>query len=271
MMKTKMIVGTIVTLLLAGMLTLAFSPVISTGEPTFVQGVLTTVPLWTWSDATNVGTVTVAIEGENLVVTLETIGSWLMSDTHLYADTTWPGWAFPFPLELFIGHEDLGGVTADTFVVSLASLGVECNDLLYISAHAHVIPSERDAWGQENPLTVGWKKYFSVTIPCEEKPAGKSPGWWKHQFLAFYEGKGGPHVTWADLVAWTEDIDAYYSNGEPSFYGYDLPPVSSLDYDGIGGFTTDDAYRIFKDKSWNHLWTPLANWYNWASGFGPYW
>jgi hypothetical protein len=269
-MKTKMTVVT--TLALLGVLSMAFSSIMSARGATFVQGVLTTVPLWTWSDATNVGTVTVAVEGENLVVTLETTSGWLMSDTHLYADTTWPGWAFPFPLELFIGHEGLGGVATDTFVVSLMGLGVECNDLLYISAHAHVTtdPMERDAWGQENPFIVGWNKYFSVTIPCEEKPAGKSPGWWKHQFLAHIEGKGNPQLSWSTLVDLTAMIDAYYGLPPPPFFGYPLPPVSSLDYDMDGDFDTTDAYLIFTDTAWNHLWTPLANWYNWAYGLGPY-
>jgi hypothetical protein len=231
------------------------------------------VPLWMWSDATNVGTVTVAIEGENLVVTLETTNGWLLFDTHLYADTTWPGWSFPFPLELFIGHEDLGGVAADTFVVSLASLGVECGDLLYLSAHAHVIWESRDqdAWGQEAPSEVGWNKYFSVIIPCVEEPEGKSPGWWKHQFNAHIEGKGRPQLSWDALENLTIMINWYYGLDPPYFFDYPLPLVSSLDYDGDGTFTTDDAYHIFNDRAWNHLWTPLANWFNWAFGLGPWW
>lgn len=269
-MKTKM---TVVTMLfLAGMLTMAFSPVISANGATFVQGVLTTKPLWTWTDAINVGTATISIEGENLVVTLETVGGWLMFDTHLYVDTAWPGWPFPFPLELFIGHEGLGGVTSDTFVVSLTSLGVGCNDVLYISAHAHVItdPAERDAWAQDNPFEIGWKKYFSVIIPCEEKPGGKSPGWWKHQFIAHVEGRGKPHLSWSILYNLTLMINSYYGLPPPPFDSYPLLPVSSFDYDSDGIFTTDDAYNIF-DTNWNHLQTELANWYNWAYGLGPYW
>src|SRR3972149_4416526 len=269
-MKTKMTARKTM-LLLVGMRALAFS-LVTSGNATFVQGTLTTKPLWTYSDAINVGTVTVAIQGENLVVTLATAGGWLMTATHLYVDTTWPGWSFPFPLELFIGHEGLGGVTTDTFVVSLTGLGVECNDLLYISAHARVTEdlTQRDAWGQDNPSIIGWKKYFSVTIPCEERPAGKSPGWWKHQFLAYIEGKGKPQLSWSTLVDLTAMIDGYYGLTPPPLFGYPLPPVSSLDYDGNGVFTTGDAYNIFTHNSWNSLWTPLANWYNWAYGLAPY-
>jgi len=106
--------------------------------------------------------------------------------------------------------------------------------------------------------------------PPPPPPHGESPGYWKHQFLAYIDGKGKPQETWADLVDWTADIDAYYSNAPPDFYGYALPPVSSLDIDSSGTFTTVDAYNIFKDKAWKELWIGLANWYNWAAGLGPY-
>lgn len=110
-----------------------------------------------------------------------------------------------------------------------------------------------------SPVLAHWKK------------PGMSPGWWKHQFNAHFEGKGKPHVSWAQLEAWTARIDSSYSLPPPPFFGYPLPPVSSLDYDGDGMFTTHDAYSIFNDQDWNHMWTPLANWFNWASGRGPYW
>lgn len=143
------------------------------GEPTFAQGLLATVPLYTWPDAINVGTATVTIDGENLVVTFETINGWMMLDTHLYLDpTTPPTWPPPW-VDFPYKHEGLGGVTTDTFVISLSSLGVGCDDILYISTHANLItygpggnPIYRHGWGDENPFD-GWTKYFSVTIPCE--------------------------------------------------------------------------------------------------------
>jgi hypothetical protein len=111
----------------------------------------------------------------------------------------------------------------------------------------------------------------SPTFACRCRKPGRSPGWWKHQFNAYLEDKGKPHVSWSRLETWTESINATWDDGPPSFYGYPLPPVTSLDYNNDGSFTTDDAYGIFNDIDWNHLWTQLANWYNWASGRRPYW
>jgi hypothetical protein len=109
----------------------------------------------------------------------------------------------------------------------------------------------------------------SPALACECRKPGRSPGWWKHQFKAHIEGKGKPHVRWSTLVFWTGKIDARAT--PPWFFGYPLPPVDSLDYDGDGSFTTDDAHGIFNDTNWNHMWTQLANWYNWAADRRPYW
>ena len=110
-----------------------------------------------------------------------------------------------------------------------------------------------------SPVLAHWKK------------PGMSPGWWKHQFNAHFEGKGKPHLSWGLLYNLTIMINWYYGEDPPYFFGYNLPPVSSLDYNGDGIFEMEDAYNIFNDRDWNHMWTPLANWYNWASGRGPYW
>jgi len=100
---------------------------------------------------------------------------------------------------------------------------------------------------------------------------GKSPGYWGHQFLAHYEGKGNPHHTWAELMEWTGDIDDYYGLPPPEFDGYVLPPVSAMDTDGDGVFTTFDAYTIFDNKKdWKAVWIGCANWFNWAAGFAVY-
>jgi len=99
---------------------------------------------------------------------------------------------------------------------------------------------------------------------------GYSPGYWKHQFKAHIDGKGKPHHSWEELELWTADIDAYYGIDPPIFDGYELIPVDMLDYDGDGHFTTDDAYNVFTDVTYNHYRVPLANWYNWASGNPPY-
>jgi hypothetical protein len=140
------------------------------GEPVAAQGVLAVVPLYTWSDAINVGTVTASIVGDNLVVSFDiTFAGWVILDTHLYVGFTAP--SYPPPYALFpYKHEGLGGVTTDSYTISLASLGAGCDDVLYISAHAYVsYPSlfvYRDAWSELDPSN-GWEKYFSVTIPCQ--------------------------------------------------------------------------------------------------------
>jgi hypothetical protein len=123
-------------------------------------------------------------------------------------------------------------------------------------------------------ILVGITFFAVLSTPafaCRCRKPGRSPGWWKHQFQAYYEIKGKPHVTWGQILGWTAEIDDYYGFSPPGFYGYPLPPVSSLDYDSDGDFDTDDAMNIFNDVDWNHLWTQLANWYNWASGRLPYW
>jgi hypothetical protein len=107
--------------------------------------------------------------------------------------------------------------------------------------------------------------FIYETAPPE---SGHSPGYWKHQFNAYFEGKGKAQETWADLELWTGMIDAYYGIDPPYFYGYPLPPVSSFDYDLDGTFEMSDAYEVFNHNAPH--WLGLANWYNWASGSGPY-
>ncbi len=135
------------------------------------QGVLAVVPLYTWISPPSdpVGTVTASIVGDNLIVDFDiTFAGWVMLDTHLYVDFAPP--IYPPPYALFpYKHEGLGGVTTDSYTVSLTDLGAGCNDILYISAHAYVsYPSMsvyRDAWSELDPSN-GWEKYFSITIPC---------------------------------------------------------------------------------------------------------
>ncbi len=137
------------------------------------QGVLAVVPLSTWPDAINVGTVTASIVGDNLIVDFDiTFAGWVIQGTHLLVDFTPP--IYPPPYQLFpYKHEVLANVTTDSYTISLASLGAGCNDVLYISAHANVwYPPPpnvyRDAWSELNPMPwpAPWQKYFSITIPC---------------------------------------------------------------------------------------------------------
>jgi hypothetical protein len=108
-------------------------------------------------------------------------------------------------------------------------------------------------------------------MACRCRRPGKSPGWWKHQFKAHFEDKGKPHVSWGQLGFWADEIDEFMGEDPPWFFGYPLPRVTDLDYDEDGEFTRGDAYNIFTDTDWNHMWTPLANWFNKVSGRRPYW
>ena len=144
------------------------------GEWRFVEGELITVTLWA-GQHNNSGTVTVAIEGENLVVTYETTGSWELCETHLYVDKEIPTQHSPglFPYK----HEDLGGATSDEYIIALSDLGAGCDDVLYLAAHAKVCPDcgEEEgcetAWGEGERIYPDphgpWAMYFSVEIPCE--------------------------------------------------------------------------------------------------------
>lgn len=111
---------------------------------------------------------------------------------------------------------------------------------------------------------------YKTDIPPPPLEAGHSPGYWKHQFNAYYEGKGNPQEAWGDLESYTGKINAYYGSTPPYFEGYPLPPVSSFDHNNDGAFGTEDAHYMFTDSEHHTLWLGLANWYNWASGLGPY-
>lgn len=109
--------------------------------------------------------------------------------------------------------------------------------------------------------------------PTEE---GLSPGYWKKAFNYFADvldppkkSQGAIKETWADLMAWTLAIDSA-SRSVPT--PWDLPPLAEIDYDSDGTFEMEDAYNIFNDhgKPWNTLWIDVANWYNWAAGYGYY-
>ena len=141
------------------------------GTYTFVQGDIATVTLWA-GQTIDSGTVTVAIDGENLVVTYETKDGWELTETQLYAGTTRPLTAAPgqFPYK----HSPLEPpVTTDVYTIPLSELEVGCDDTLYLAAHATVQKDlggeyqTETGWGQGEQIDGGWAMYFWVTIPCE--------------------------------------------------------------------------------------------------------
>lgn len=87
---------------------------------------------------------------------------------------------------------------------------------------------------------------------------GYSPGYWKHQLKAHYNGRGHMQESWEDMLYYEEYIDMWIDTGDIEYL------------DGTAGFTLYDAYLAFNDPSWNHMWTTIANWFNEAAGLAPY-
>lgn len=111
---------------------------------------------------------------------------------------------------------------------------------------------------------------YKTDIPPPPIESGHSPGYWKHQFNAYFEGKGKAQETWEKLELYTGKIDAYYDSTPPYFLDCPLPTASLLDLNNDSRFGMDDAHMTFTDATHNELWLGLANWYNWASGLKPY-
>lgn len=135
--------------------------------PIPAEGIIRTITLYAWATAFNVGNVTVAVSGGNLIVTFNAASGWLLLDTHLYVSTVPPPLVpdfTTFPNQ----HLGLGGVATDTFTLSISGLGLPTNTPIYISAHANLryVPFGTlwQAWADENPFD-GWTKSFSVIIP----------------------------------------------------------------------------------------------------------
>ncbi len=125
---------------------------------------------------TNVGTVTVTNDSENLYVTYEiTSTNCYMAEVHLYVGTEFPESAAPgmFPYK----EEFIDNTTEWTFSIPLDDFDEECGDLV-IAAHAEVCCGDpflecETAWGYgENALenlniTKKWGWYFLYAICCD--------------------------------------------------------------------------------------------------------
>jgi len=148
------------------------------GEASFVEGVLTTVTLWA-DQIIDAGTVTVAIVGDNLVVTYETAGGAQMTQTCLYVDTVPPDEP-PDPTNFPYRHEVLGGVTTNEYSIPLSDLGVECGEPLYLAAYAalqnvldydgdgNLVYMAKTAWAEGDLIgECWWAMYFQVPITCD--------------------------------------------------------------------------------------------------------
>jgi hypothetical protein len=126
----------------------------------------------------NVGSVATSIEGDNLVVTFTTTGDWKLYETHLYVGSEAPSDSGPG--QLGYKHEDLGGVTTDTYYIPLSTFDIvnpcceDCEETLYVAAHAEVkkvadgvIQDEQTAWGWgDDPFGNNWARYITVLLTC---------------------------------------------------------------------------------------------------------
>ena len=152
------------------------------GEMQFVQGIIATQTLWAGQNI-DAGTVSVAVEGENLVITYETKDGWELTETHLAVAHTLEGIpqtkkGNPIPGQFPYKHENLPGITNDSYTIPLSELMVECDDVLYIAAHASLRKmvsggeyQTETGWGNGvNFPGKNWATYFTVTIECEPVP-----------------------------------------------------------------------------------------------------
>ncbi|MEA1965224.1 MAG: Ig-like domain-containing protein [Candidatus Aerophobetes bacterium] len=119
------------------------------------------------------GFITVSNDDKNLFVTYETADNWLINKTHLYVGTTIPTKSAPgkFPYK----HEDLEGVTTDTYEIPLEDLGVGPCNIIYIAAHAELFKgkTEETGWAEGEEIRPGknWAMYFEYRLSCMEEIA----------------------------------------------------------------------------------------------------
>jgi hypothetical protein len=116
------------------------------------------------------GFIAVSDDDESLYITYETEDNWLINETHLYVGTTIPTNSIPgkFPYK----HEELEGVTTDTYEIPLEDLGVESSDTIYIAAHAELVKgaTEETGWAEGIEIKPGknWAMYFEYQLSWDE-------------------------------------------------------------------------------------------------------
>jgi len=118
----------------------------------------------------DVGTLTVVVDGDNLVITYAITSPWVLGDTHLYVGTVAPTKSAPgrFPY----GPED---AVAGVYTIPLADFGGATT--LYIAAQAEVtnpdeidpitlLPREETAWADGEEIRPGknWAMYFEFEV-----------------------------------------------------------------------------------------------------------
>lgn len=133
------------------------------------------------------GSVTVQVQGDNLLVTYRTTGLWTLTGAHLWIGTDPEGYpqtktGNPIPGKFPYTSGTLQGVTAYAFQVPLARLGFSCpaDDAIYfLMAHAALVRTSYDGsvqtetgWSDgERVVEKGnWATRSNFTLSCECDP-----------------------------------------------------------------------------------------------------
>jgi len=156
-------------MMLLGMHTASFAAYVVTDDG---SGILSRDLLT--GDGVSVGTVSVSVEGENVIVTYETSGGWELVETSLWIDDTTPRRISPsrFPYQA----DDIYS-TSQTFTIPLEDADFDmdddgtCDDQeLYASAYAEVGMESGDTQGAwaDGERIYSWyaATYFSFTVAC---------------------------------------------------------------------------------------------------------
>jgi hypothetical protein len=147
---------------------------------------VTTVTLFA-GQTIDVGTVTIANDGQGLCVTYNTTGSWYITESHLDIalspeEIPQTNSGNPRPGQFSYSHNFPTPAQIDEHCFTLAELGYQPGDVLYIAAHCRVIRVENGrtvqnetAWGDGLPFPgANWATYMEHTIQnCGEDGGGE--------------------------------------------------------------------------------------------------
>jgi len=147
------------------------------------------------------GDVLVWNDGDYLYVKYETSGGWCLTETHLHVaeseeEIPQTSKGNPIPGH-FMENDEHDCVTEYTYEIDLEEKGFECDDSLYVAAHAVVEKGEQEetAWGQGTRFVErgNWGMYFTYTVQC--------PIRWPEEGTAYigYEDRTGGDFDYNDF------------------------------------------------------------------------
>jgi hypothetical protein len=164
--------------------------------------------LWA-GQTTDIGTVTVSNDDENLYVKYQTTGDWYLTEVHLYVLDMAPTERLP-PGQAPYKETFPDGTQSYTFTVPLDDAA--CGETLWLQAHAAVVKivdghvvKEETAYGGDitKPSRGAWYGNIAYEVQCCEEPPpppgeckeetawggaseGEGPAWWY-----YYDNNGG--------------------------------------------------------------------------------